>query len=110
MTQHEAMARVDAFLKAEPTLSVIPVDTPTEKLRVRHGGYDIRGAVADPNVAFPLERMRELAREERIGELAANAYSFVGACAQTPLLKHTGPEWVKLLQSQAVDAVVMVPV
>lgn len=110
MTQVEAMARIDEFLREEPVLSVIPRDTSMEVLRVRHGGYDIRSAQADPNVNFPLARMRELAQEGRIGELAANAYSFVGACAQTPLLKRTGPRWVQRLQAEAVDAVVLVPV
>ncbi len=110
MTQTEAMARIDDFLKEEPVLSVIPRDTPPDQLRVRHGGYDIRSAQADPNVNFPLALMREFAQEGRLGELAANAYSFVGACAQTPLLKRTGPQWVERLQAEAIDAVVLVPV
>lgn len=110
MTQTEAMARIDDFLKAEPVLSVIPRETPAAQLSVRHGGYDIRSAQADANVNFPLALLREFAQEERIGELATNAYSFVGACAQTPLLKRTGPQWVKRLQAEAIDAVVLVPV
>jgi hypothetical protein len=110
MTQAEAAARIDDFLKQEPVLSVIPADTPEAQLRVRHGGYDIRSAQADPNVAFPLTHLRALAQEGMIGELAPQAYSFVGACAQLPLLKQTGPKWVELLQAQAVDAAVLVPV
>jgi len=57
-----------------------------------------------------LALLREFAQEGRIGELAAHAYSFVGACAQTPLLKRTGPKWVERLQAAAIDAVVLVPV
>ncbi len=110
MTQAQAEARINDFIQEEPVLSVIPTDTLTANLRVRHGGYDIRSAQADPNVAFPLDRLRELAQEGRIGELAPAAYSFVGACAQTPLLKRIGPAWAELLQAQAVDAVVLVPV
>ena len=110
MTQEEAAARINDFLKEEPVLSILPADTPAERLRVRHGGYDIRSAQADPNVAFPLERLRELAQEGHIGELAANAYSFVGACAQTLLLKHAGPKWVEQLRAQEIDAAVLVPV
>jgi hypothetical protein len=67
MTQEESISRILDFLRSKPQLSVIPADTPIEHLRVRHPGYDIRGALADPNVAFPLERMRELARERVIG-------------------------------------------
>ncbi len=110
MTQAEAAARVDDFLKEEPRLSIIPADTAEEQLRVRHCGYDIHGTQADPNVAFPLARLRDLVHEGVIGELAPQAYSFVGACAQLPLLKQFGPKWVELLKAQSVDAAVLVPV
>ena len=110
MTQQEATERIAEFLQTAPELSIIPMDTPREKLRVRHGGYDIRGAQADPNVAFPYERLQELEREGIIGELTPAAYSFVGACAQTRLLKHVGPEWVNLLRQQQIDAALLVPV
>ena len=82
----------------------------TERLRVRHAGYDIRGAQADPNVTFPYERLLELERDSVIGELVSVAYSFVGACAQMRLLKRTGPDWVQMLQEQRVDAALLVPV
>lgn len=110
MTQAEAVERIGEFLKIEPVLSAVPVDTPRERLRVRHGGYDIRGAEADPNVVLPLERLRELQRDGVVGELASPAYSFVGACAQTPLLKHAGLAWVARLREQRVAAAVLVPV
>lgn len=109
MTQEEARQRIDDFLKAEPQLSTIPIDTPREKLCVRHGGYDVRAAQADPNVVFPLDRLREFENEGAVGEVAPDAYSFVGACAQTRLLKHTGPEWVGLLKEQQIDAALLVP-
>jgi D-proline reductase (dithiol) PrdB len=110
MTQAEAIERIDDFLREEPQLSAIPVDTLVDQLRVRHGGYDVCATLADPNVAFPLEHLRELVDEGEIGDLAPAAYSFVGACAQTPLLKRTGPRWVEMLQAQEVDAVLLVPV
>lgn len=110
MSQADAAARIDDFLKEEPSLSVIPSDTPNGRLRVRHGGYDIRSAERDPNVTFPLDLLRDLAGDGVIGELGPNAYSFVGACAQTPLLKRSGPRWVQRLKNEAIDAVVLVPV
>jgi D-proline reductase (dithiol) PrdB len=109
MSQAEAIERIDDFLKAEPKLSAIPIDTPQAQLRVRHGGYDIRAAQADANVVLPLDRLRELAQDGLIGELASEAYSFVGACAQTRLLKHAGPQWVGMLQAQQIDAALLVP-
>ena len=110
MTQKEAAERIAECLKSEPKLSSIPVTTPRENLRVRHGGYDIRGAQADPNVVFPLERLLELQRDRTIGELAPDAYSFVGACSQKRLLNETGPQWVRIFQQQRIDVVVLVPV
>lgn len=109
MTQEEATSRILEFLRAAPQLTPIPSGTPTSRLRVRHGGYDIRGAQKDPNVVFPLDRLRELQAAGRFGELAANSYSFVGATAQTRLLKETGPEWVERFKQDQLDAVLLVP-
>lgn len=110
MSQKEAENRVMEFLKEAPKLSTIPMNAGKETLRVRHGGYDVRGALADPEVVLPLVSLRDLAREGEIGEIAPNAYSFVGACAQKRLLKNNGPEWVKLFQAENVDAVLLAPV
>jgi len=109
MTQAEAVRRISDFLKEEPDLSVIPADTPHEKLRVRHGGYDISGAQIDPDVSFPLRRLKELEQLGVFGELHDEAYSFVGAAAQLRILNHAGPRWVDRLKKQSIDAVLMVP-
>jgi D-proline reductase (dithiol) PrdB len=110
MSQEEAMARVIAFARAAPELSEIALDTPPDQLRVRHAGYDIRGAQADPNVAFPLTRLRELAQEGVVGAPVDPAYSFVGVTAQSPLLRDEGPKWVQRLQEKGADGVILVPV
>lgn len=110
MTQQEATERIVGFLRAAPRLSSIPVDTPVEQLVVRHGGYDIRGAQSDPNVVLPLSILVDLTRQGIVGELAPAAYSFVGACSQSKLLRETGPRWATMLQEQRVDAAVLVPV
>ena len=110
MTQEEAARRIREFSKSAPQLSAIPFTTPREKLRVRHPGYDIRGAQADHNVVLPLDRLLELEREGIIGQLAPNAYAFVGVCAQLRLINQTGPKWVELLQQQQVDAALLIPV
>jgi hypothetical protein len=110
MSQKEAVQRIDEFLKSEPTLSEIPRSTPVGKLRVRHGGYDIRGSLADSNSVFPLERLEELEKDSVFGQLSDAAYSFVGACAQTRLLKHSGPQWVEMLKQRQTDVALLVPV
>ncbi len=110
MTQDEAIRRIDDFLKSAPQLSHIPVDTPPENLRVRHGGYDVRAAQADPNVNLPYVLLQELANAGVFAEFAPTVYSFVGATSQLRLQKHEGPAWVELCQAQGVDAMVLVPV
>ncbi|HCY88510.1 MAG TPA: hypothetical protein DHV36_25470 [Desulfobacteraceae bacterium] len=110
MTQAQAESRIMEFIKEAPKLSVIPVDTPADRLRVRHGGYDTRGALKDPNAAFPLKRLKEIQAKGGFKALTPNAYSFVGACAQTRLLKETLPEWTADMKAAAPDAVVLVPV
>jgi hypothetical protein len=110
MTQKEAEDRIFDFLKAEPVLSEIPRQTPLENLEVRHGGYDVCSSRADTNATFPLEILAALELEGKIGRLAASAYSFVGACSQTRLLKRTGPEWVAKFLSADFAAAVLVPV
>jgi len=110
MTQVEAEARISEFLKESPTLSEIPVDSASEMVEVRHGGYDTRGSVADHNVSLPIHRLRELERDGVIGSLHSTAYSFVGACAQTPLKKQKGPEWADRLKATGSDVVLLVPV
>ena len=110
MSQEEAVNRIEEFIKEAPSLSSIPIDTPKAQIRVRHGGYDIRSAQADPNVALPIEILRELHRDGIIGELSQQAYSFVGACAQRRLLKINGPQWVDMFKEKKIDAALLVPV
>ena len=110
MDQETAQARISDFIKAEPTLSTIPVDIPREKLRVRHGGYDIRAAREDFNTVLPLDRLTELEQEGLIGSVLENAYSFVGACSQKILMRNVAPRWAEMLKEQEVDGMLLVPV
>lgn len=110
MTQAEAARRIDDFIREEPVLSQIPVETPHHRLRARHGGYDVRGVLADHNVALPTDHLVALAAQGVIGTLHPVAYSFPGACAQTPLTKNTAPRWVEMWKAAGIDGAVLVPV
>jgi len=110
MSQEEAEERIMDFIRSEPVLSRIPVATPNNRLRVRHGGYDVSGAQKDPNVNFPLSLLREIRSERKIGSLSHLAYSFVGATSQTRLQKHAIPEWIEEFKEQKIDAMLLVPV
>jgi len=110
MSQEQAILRINEFLRSAPSISEIPVDTPQDKLRVRHPGYDIRAAKRDPNTVFPLDRLRELAEQGLVGEFVSPALSFVGAAAQLRVKNETAPLLVRTLSEMAVDAVLLVPV
>ncbi|MBZ0309434.1 MAG: glycine/betaine/sarcosine/D-proline family reductase selenoprotein B [Anaerolineae bacterium] len=110
MTQEQAMTLINDFLRTEPTLSEIPINTSPENLRVRHGGYDIRAALQDHNVNFPLKTLLRLRDEGTIGKFNPTAFSFVGACAQTPLKNRVAPKWVERFKQDQVDAALLVPV
>ena len=110
MTQDEAEARIKEMLTEPPTLSIISSNTSFDDLRVRHGGYPVAAAAADPQVVLPLRIMEDLAADGVIGEFADAAYSFVGAAAQGPIKKRIGPEWAQMLHDAEVDAVLLVPI
>jgi len=78
----------------------------------RYGSiYDHDGIREDRNVAFPLDRFRELENEGEIGGLNSRHISFKGSIvAPRKLIKKTAPEAAKLLVDDGVDAVFLTPV
>lgn len=60
---------------------MIPSDRQAEDLVMRHisTNFNRTGFQQDWNVAFPLDRLRELAQSNVIGSLADYHYSFMGA-------------------------------
>lgn len=109
MSQDEAVARINDFLREAPVLSAVPRDTAPDALRVRHGGYDVRSVRRDPNVAFPRDGLVEAEAGGRIGELASEILSFPGATAQGRL-KQVLPEWIERVRGADVDLALLVPV
>jgi glycine/betaine/sarcosine/D-proline reductase family selenoprotein B len=109
MTQQEAEDRINDFLKIAPDLSRIPVTASGDELTVRHGGYDITSVAVDHNVALPIDILRDLDDAGVVGELHAEAFSFVGAAAQRRLQKQTAPEWTAMLREAEVDVALLIP-
>ena len=107
-TQEQAIDSISSFLRNPPVLSIIPRDIDPMKVTVRHPGYDIRAAVRDFNVVFPIDRLKELQTEGVFGELSEVNYSFVGATSQKRLLKEAAPEWAKMLTNDRLDAALLV--
>lgn len=110
MSQSEAEKRVSEMMKEPPTLSAIPIDTPSEKLRVRHGGYPTEAARSDAQVVLPIEHLKGLVANGVIGELVEDAFSFVGATSQGKLKATHAPDWAEMAKERGADAALLVPI
>lgn len=91
---------------------VIPGDAPSSGLVMSHVSvnFDRSGYLQDWNVVFPLDRLRELAAQGRIGSVAAYHYSFMGAVSPVTQYEPRARELAGLLRDDKVDAVVLSPV
>jgi D-proline reductase (dithiol) PrdB len=97
----------------DPSFREIPVDTDTRTLVESHRSetFDHAGVLADPNLAFPLDRLRELRERGRIGSLASMQLSFMGSItAPGRLVRDTAPAAVEALVADDVDVALLVPV
>lgn len=77
----------------------------------RSESFDHAAMRLDPNVAFPVDRLRELQRTGRIGSLSDRHLSFMGAItAPGALIRDTAPEAARWLVHDGVDVALLVPV
>lgn len=86
-----------------------------DELRLAHQSpnFDRSGWLVDPNVVFPLERLRELAAEGTIGSVAPRHLSFAGnqqPDTLTTIVLDSGPAAAKLLHEDGVDVALLTPV
>jgi D-proline reductase (dithiol) PrdB len=98
--------------EGDPTFRVIPQDSVGDDLCITHDYYDHRDADRDVNIVLPLDRLRELAQEQIIGDVAPFHYSFMGHIDGrhvSRLLTETAPEVAQRLKQEQVDAVVLTP-
>lgn len=91
---------------------VIPATAAARDLVMSHVSvnFDRSGFQADWNVAFPLDRLKELARDRMIGSVAAFHYSFMGAISPVTQYAPKASELAGLLKQDEVDAVLLSPV
>ncbi len=90
---------------------VIPGDIEWPDLLISHisVNLDRTGLQEDWNVAFPLDRLKELAAQRVIGSVADTHYSFMGASDPVPMEPHAR-ELAGRLKQDKVDAVLLAPV
>jgi D-proline reductase (dithiol) PrdB len=67
--------------------------------------------VRDPNLGFPIDRVRELVESGRIHSVGAEHISFMGSItAPRRLIRDTAPEIARRLVEGQVDVALLVPV
>jgi D-proline reductase (dithiol) PrdB len=97
----------------DPSYRVIPAGADVTTLIDTHRSrtFDHGPMRRDPNLAFPLDRLRELSARGRIGSVAPRHLSFSGSItAPGRLIRDTAPEAAGLLVQDAVDVALLVPV
>ena len=89
----------------------IPSDTAAADLLISHISinFDRTGFQEDRNVVFPLDRLRELARDGAIGSVAGTHYSFMGATDPVQMDSHARAVAGRL-KRDGVDAAILPPV
>lgn len=111
---HRGQAPFDKSVRGgDFTFREIPNEVDVSELTDFHRSrsYDHTGLARDPNLAFPLDRVRELAESGRVGSLARAHISFMGSItAPGRLIRDTAPAAARALVDDGVDIALLVPV
>lgn len=91
---------------------LLPHDVDFADVVVSHisTNFDRSAFQQDPNIWFPLDRLREMAAAGEIGGISHWHYSFMGAQPNHGALAPTGEEVGRLLAADGVDVALLVPV
>ncbi|PKN59415.1 MAG: hypothetical protein CVU56_00805 [Deltaproteobacteria bacterium HGW-Deltaproteobacteria-14] len=103
----------DDVLGGDFSFRVIPGDADVAALGEFHrsGSFDHAGIARDRNLAFPLDRLRELVAAGEVGAVAPRHLSFMGSItAPGRLVKRSAPAAAQLLVEDRVDIALLVPV
>ena len=103
----------DTIRGGDPSFREIPADADLTKFIDCHRSetFDHTAMQQDPNLAFPIDRVRELVQHRGIGSANRRHLSFMGSItAPGRLIKQTAPEAAGWLVEDAVDVALLVPV
>lgn len=98
--------------RGEQTFRVLDGNSADLQLGHSSPNFDRSGFLQDYNVVFPIDRLREMADEGIIGQVAERHLSFVGNLdgTLTTIRLDSGPAAAKLLRQDAVQVVLLTPV
>lgn len=97
----------------DPSFREIPADIEAGSLVNTHRSesFDHEPVEQDPNIAFPVDRVRELVERGRLGSVNHRHLSFMGSLtAVGRLVQETAPAAVEGLVQDQVDVALLVPV
>jgi D-proline reductase (dithiol) PrdB len=90
---------------------IIESDVPTVDLRATHFAYDLTDARSDPNVVFPIDTLRSMVKEGRLGSLGPRAYTFMGGIYSARKVRDKlAPAIADRVCEDEVDLALLVPV
>jgi D-proline reductase (dithiol) PrdB len=96
--------------KDDTSTRVVSTSIEARELGVSHFGYPTVDAERDPNCVFPVDRLRELAADGTIGELAATAITCMGGIySQRRVVEELVPAVLDWLLPLDVDLFYLVP-
>jgi D-proline reductase (dithiol) PrdB len=98
---------------ADYSFREIPDHADVQTLMIGHRSeaFDHSGIERDKNLALPLEPLRELQGEGKIGSVSKRHFSLMGSItAPARLIASSGPEIASKLLTDAVDAVLLTSV
>lgn len=96
----------------DPTFRMIPATSLQEDLTITHDYYDHRDADRDINVVFPIDILRQLQAELRVGPSAPYFYSLMGHIKGhhlRHLINKTAPALATQLRDEEVDIALFTP-
>jgi D-proline reductase (dithiol) PrdB len=96
--------------QGDATFREIPGDASVQEIVVEHSHYDTKDANEDPNVVFPLDRLRELASEGTIGAAGSLHIGMMGWNPNGERVKReAAPAIARRLEDTGADVVILTP-
>ncbi len=95
-------------LEGDNSCRLIPGNVASSDLMVTHEHYNHRDADEDINVVFPIDHLRELAKEGIIGGVNDKHLGFMGYTQQfRDLYERAAPEMAKVISRSQADGVIL---
>lgn len=99
------------FEMGDTSYRVLPGDINGDDLIMSQGsvGFDRTGFQQDANTVFPIDRLREMVGDKKIGSIANEHYSLSSAFSEPFDFEPVAGEIAQRMHADGVDAVVLIP-